>query len=56
MSNDNDPSAFGFHGYCPVCGKAMMIVEVTPKDDEQPEVRTFQCPDCDHLLRMEVEE
>jgi hypothetical protein len=34
----------------------MMIVEVTPKDGEQPEVRTFQCPDCDHLLRMEVEE
>jgi hypothetical protein len=40
---------------CPACGGAMNIVSVTPKAANWPELKTFQCVDCQRVLTIEFE-
>jgi hypothetical protein len=50
-----EPSAFGSRGNCPACGSAMTLVRITPKSGLLPELRTFRCADCDHVLTIKIE-
>jgi transposase-like protein len=56
MSEDSDQAdpPNGFRGGCPRCGAAMEIVRITPKTGPMPELRTFQCSDCDYVMTIEV--
>jgi hypothetical protein len=40
---------------CPQCGGAMRLVRVTPRLGALPELKTFRCADCDHVVTVEVE-
>ena len=52
---DDLPPTSGLHGQCPRCAAAMKIVRSVPKAGPMPELRTFQCPECDHVLTIEIE-
>jgi hypothetical protein len=41
---------------CPQCSGEMVLARVFPKFRAHPELRSFQCVDCGHLLTVEVEE
>jgi hypothetical protein len=33
----------------------MTLARITPQAGPMPELRTFQCDDCDHVLTVEME-
>jgi hypothetical protein len=34
----------------------MTLVRITPKSGPLPELRTFRCTDCDHVLMVRIED
>jgi len=48
--------AFGSRGLCPACGYPMTLVRITPKSGQLPELRTFRCTDCEHVLMVRIED
>jgi transposase-like protein len=52
----SQPSVFESRGSCPACGNAMSLVRITPKSGSLPELRTFRCADCDHVLTIKMED
>jgi hypothetical protein len=41
---------------CPRCLGAMVLMRIIPKHVAYPELRTFQCLDCGHVMTLEVDE
>jgi hypothetical protein len=41
---------------CPKCSGEMVLARITPGLGGYPELRTFQCLDCGHVMTNEVEE
>jgi uncharacterized Zn finger protein len=52
MSNEDEPKPSS----CPQCSGEMVLARVFPKFGAYPELRTFQCVDCGHVVTTEVEE
>jgi hypothetical protein len=55
LSSDPNSNLVECHGQCPKCGAAMRLVRVTPRLGALPELRTFRCTDCGHVVTVEVE-
>ena len=43
----NPQRAFIDHASCPKCGSAMWLARIEP-DKPDHDLRTFQCPNCEH--------
>jgi len=40
---------------CPQCHTTMMLEEVAPKSASRPELRTYKCLKCAHVMRYELD-
>jgi hypothetical protein len=40
---------------CPKCNRRMMLARIQPGPDHS-DLRTFECPNCEHVLRTVVED
>jgi DNA-directed RNA polymerase subunit RPC12/RpoP len=41
---------------CPQCSGEMMLARIFPKFGAYPELRSYQCVDCGHMVTIEEEE
>jgi hypothetical protein len=45
----------GNQKHCPQCRTIMILQEVAPKLASLPEVRTYECLKCAHVIRCELD-
>ena len=52
MWNEDEPKPT----CCPQCSGEMVLARIFPRFSPHPELRTFQCVDCGHVVTIEIEE